>query len=173
MAEQITFIDRLKMAWHVLINRSFAERISAALDALDAAQDEPRLPPERQHASGLMLLAALQREGRLVDFLRQDVAGFSDEDVGAAARVVHSGSRKVLQQFFEIEPAVKGEEGTPMSVPAGFDAHRIRLTGNITGRPPFNGTLKHHGWVAAIVRMPETSETHDHRVIAPAEVELS
>ena len=172
MGEQITFLDRLKMAWRLLIHRSFAERVQQALQELDTRQIKTNLPPERVHASGLMLLAALQREGRLVDFLRQDVAAFSDEDVGAAARVVHGGSRKVLQQFFEFEPAIKGEEGMPMSVPQGFDAHRIRLTGNVTGHPPFKGTLKHHGWVATAVRMPEVSEALDPRVVAPAEVEL-
>jgi hypothetical protein len=168
----MTFMDRLKMAWRLLIDGIFAEKVQQALDDFDARQIKTQRPPERVHASGLMLLAALQREGRLVDFLRQDVAGFSDEDIGAAARVVHGGSRKVLHDFFEFEPAVKGEEGMPMSVPPGFDAQRIRLTGNVTGQPPFKGTLKHHGWVAIAVRMPEASEALDPRVVAPAEVEL-
>ncbi|MFB3818352.1 MAG: DUF2760 domain-containing protein, partial [Candidatus Methylomirabilales bacterium] len=130
-------------------------------------------PPERVHASGLMLLAALQREGRLIDFLEQEVAGFSDEEVGAAARVVHAGCRKALQQAFEFEPAVKGAEAAPITVPAGFDAQRIRLTGNVTGRPPFRGTLKHHGWVARAIRLPAASDALDPRIVAPAEVELA
>src|SRR5688572_5605598 len=127
MAQPISFMDRLKMAWRILIYGEIPQQAETKKDQ----------PQERMHASSLMLLAALQREGRLVDFLRQDVTGFSDEDVGAAARVVHTGSRKVLQQFFELEPAVKGDEGTPMAVPQGFDAQRIRLTGNVTGQPPF------------------------------------
>ncbi|PYS36906.1 MAG: DUF2760 domain-containing protein, partial [Acidobacteria bacterium] len=129
-------------------------------------------PPERVHASGLMLLAAFQREGRLVDFLQQDVAGFSDEEIGAAARVVHSGCRKALRQFFEVAPALNGAEGAPMTVPAGFDAQRTRLTGNVSGQPPFKGTLRHHGWIVTDIRMPSISEALDPRVIAPAEVEL-
>ena len=76
-------------------------------------------------------------------------------------------------QFFEIAPAAQGNEGGPITVPAGFDAQRIRLTGNVSGQPPFKGTLKHHGWIAAEVRMPSISEALDPRVIAPAEVELS
>jgi hypothetical protein len=172
MAEQMTFFDRIKMAWRVLVNRAFAEKVFEIFTTLDRPHAPVSMPAERVHASGLMLLAAFQREGRLVDFLRQDVAAFSDEDVGAAARVVHTGSRKVLQQFFELEPAVTGEEGMPMSVPIGFDAHRIRLTGNVTGQPPFKGTLKHHGWIATAVRMPEITGSHDPRVVAPAEVEL-
>jgi hypothetical protein len=165
MSRQMRFLERLKIAWQLLIDQTFAEKVQLALE-----KEKPA--PERVHASGLMLLAALQREGRLIDFLRQDIAAFSDEEVGAAARIVHSGSRKVLEQFFVFEPAVKGQEGMLMSVPPGFDAQRIRLTGNVTGQPPFKGTLKHHGWFASTVRMPEFSDALDPRVIAPAEVEL-
>ena len=153
------------MAWRVLISAQFATEL-ASLRAKAAA------PPERMHASGLMLLAAFQREGRLVDFLQQDVAGFSDEEIGAAARVVHSGCRKALRQFFEVAPALNGAEGAPMTVPAGFDAQRTRLTGNVSGQPPFKGTLRHHGWIVTDIRMPSISEALDPRVIAPAEVEL-
>jgi hypothetical protein len=175
MRQQIRFVDRLKMAWRLLIDGSFAAKVESALEEFerfDAKQAKTGPPAERVHASGLLLLAALQREGRLVDFLRQDVTAFSDEDVGAAARVVHGGSRKVLQQFFEFEPAMKGDEGAPVAVQEGFDSQRVRLTGNVTGRPPFKGTLKHHGWIATAVRMPEISEVLDPRVVAPAEVEL-
>jgi hypothetical protein len=169
----IGFLDRLKMAWRVLIDARFAEEIDEGLKQLAVARTKTSDPPERVHASGLMLLAAFQREGRLVDFLQQETAGFSDEEIGAAARVVHGGCHKALQQFFEIAPAVKGDEGAPMSVPAGFDSERIRLTGNVSGQPPFKGVLKHHGWLATQVRMPSISQTLDPRVIAPAEVELS
>jgi hypothetical protein len=169
----IGFLDRLKMAWRVLIDARFAEEVDEGLKQFALARAKTSDPPERVHASGLMLLAALQREGRLVDFLQQETAGFSDEQIGAAARVVHGGCHKALQQFFEIAPAVKGDEGAPMSVPAGFDSERIRLTGNVSGQPPFKGVLKHHGWLATQVRMPSISQTLDPRVIAPAEVELS
>ena len=130
------------------------------------------LPPERVHASGLAVLSMLQREGRLIDFLKEDMAAFSDAEIGAAARVVHAGCRKVFSEYFTIEPVLKDAEGATIQVPAGFDAQRIRLTGNIAGQPPFRGTLKHHGWVATAVRMPAVSETLDPRVLAAAEVEL-
>src|SRR5262249_25510952 len=136
MNQQIPFMERLKLAWQVLVDSLFASRVVAGLDALEEKAAAAALPPERQHASGLMLVAALQREGRLVDFLQQDIAAFSDEDVGSAARVVHTGCRKVLKQFFQFEPAMHGTEGMPMTVPGGFDAQRIRLTGNVGGNAP-------------------------------------
>ena len=132
----------------------------------------PALPPERIHASSLNLLSMLQRDGRLIDFLQENMSAFSDAEIGGAARVVHSGCQKVLQQHLTIESVLKDSEGASVQVPPGFDAQRIQLTGNVTGQPPFRGSLKHHGWVVTSIRMPEVSDKLDPRVLAPAEVEL-
>ena len=129
--------------------------------------------PERIHASGLFMLSMLQREGRLIDFLQEDLASFSDADIGAAARVVHTGCRKAIQQCLSMEPVLKDSEGATVAVPAGYDAQRIRLTGNVTGQPPFKGELKHHGWAVTSMRLPSVSDTMDPKIIAPAEVELA
>jgi hypothetical protein len=167
------------MACRLLFNQAFAREVDSALKAQAAVKvapaktAQPERALERAGASGLFVLSALQREGRLVDFLQQDVSGFSDEEVGAAARVVHAGCGKALKQYFEFEPAVTEAEGATAVVPVGFDAQRVRLTGNITGQPPFKGTVKHHGWVARNIRLPSLSESLDSKVIAPAEVELS
>jgi hypothetical protein len=131
------------------------------------------LPPEREHASALQLLSILQREGRLIDFLQEDGASVPDADVGAAARVVHEGCRKVVRQYLGLEPVLSQAEGDRVGVPEGFDAQRIRLTGNVAGQPPFHGLLKHRGWVTTSVNLPTTSAALDPRVLAPAEVELS
>src|SRR5271166_3805052 len=135
--EGVSFWARLGLGCRVLLSGEFGERVAQGLRKLGTKPVEPA--PERAHASGLMLLGALQREGRLLDFLQQDVAGFTDDQVGAAARVVHSGCRKVLQQYFDIEPAAKEAEGSDISVPKGFDPQRWRLTGNVAGQPPFRG----------------------------------
>lgn len=171
-----SFGARLGLALKCLFNRDLAQQIGRLLaekpPAAVAPAPEPVVPPERKHASGLYLLSLLQREGRLIDFLQEDVASFSDADVGAAARVVHAGCRKVVQDCLALEPVLKDAEGATVQVPAGFDAQRIRLTGNVAGQPPFRGALKHHGWVTTAVKLPTVSEALDPRVIAPAEVEL-
>jgi hypothetical protein len=100
------------------------------------------------------------------------VTAFSDAEVGAAARVVHGGCKKVIKDYFTLEPILNDAEGAPVNVPVGFDAQRIRITGNVAGQPPFRGTLKHHGWQATSVRMPSVSATLDPRVLVAAEVEL-
>jgi Domain of unknown function (DUF2760) len=176
--DSLSFFARLGLGLRLIFNAELARRVALGLRSLDAPVAEAKpaapkvLPPERVHASSLLLLSALQREGRLIDFLQQDVAEFSDEDVGAAARVVHGGCRKVLSSYFELEPAAKEAEGASLTVPQGFDAQKIRLTGNVAGQPPFRGTLKHHGWLAKEIRLPSISEAMDPRVIAPAEIEL-
>jgi hypothetical protein len=166
-----SFFARLKLAFRVLGDASLAREV-ALLAPAPAGTPAAEPPPEKTHASGLAVLGLLQREGRLIDFLREDVSGFSDSDIGAAARVVHAGSRKVLDQYVTLEPVLKDSEGASVTVPAGFNAERIRLTGNVTGQPPFRGSLKHHGWVATAVRFPAVADALDPRVIAPAEVEL-
>ena len=166
----LSFFARLKLAFRVLGSPALATQV-AALESPATLEKPVEPPPEKIHASGLAVLGLLQREGRLVDFLQEDVSGFSDADIGAAARVVHAGSRKVLSQYLTLQPVLADAEGASVTVPAGFNAERIRLTGNIAGQPPFRGALKHHGWVATEVRLPAPSSL-DPRIIAPAEVEL-
>jgi hypothetical protein len=134
---------------------------------------EPKVSAAQHHRDGaLALLALLQREGRLVDFLREPLDGFSDADIGAAARDVHRGCRKVLDQHLSLEPVMPGEEEAKVAVPKGFDPAEIRLIGEAKGEPPFRGTLRHHGWRVVDARLPILADGVDRRVIAPAEVEL-
>jgi hypothetical protein len=174
---ELSFWSRLGTGWsafaRALGSPDFCCQVAALLRPAPApAKAAPEaVPPERVHASGLAVLSLLQREGRLVDFLKEDMAAFSDAEIGAAARVVHAGCRRLFAEYLTLEPALQDAEGASITVPAGFDAQRIRLTGNIVGQPPFHGTLKHHGWVVTAVRLPAVSEL-DPRVLAPAEVEL-
>ncbi len=128
---------------------------------------------QHQRDGALALLALMQREGRLVDFLREPLDGFSDADIGAAARDVHRGCRKVLEQHLSFEPVMPGAEEEKVSVPKGFDPAEIRLIGEAKGEPPFRGTLRHHGWRVVDAKLPQLAEGIDRTVIAPAEVELS
>ena len=122
--------------------------------------------------AALQLLGLLQREARLIDFANENITVYADADIGAAARLVHEGCARVLREHFTIEP-VRGElEGARITLPEGFDAASVRLTGNVVGKAPFTGTLSHRGWRARDVRLPQLADKHDASVIAPAEVEL-
>lgn len=122
--------------------------------------------------AALQLLSLLQREGRFVDFLEEDVSSFSDAQIGAAARVVHDGCRKALREHLPLEPVRTEDEGSKIKIEKGFDAHKVRLTGNVTGEAPFTGTLAHRGWKVKEVKLPKMTEGHDATIVAPAEVEV-
>ncbi len=122
--------------------------------------------------AALQLLALLQQEARLIDFTREDLTGFSDADVGAAARVVHEGSKKALDSYFSFAAIRSEDEDTRVTLPQGFNAAEVRLTGNVVGEAPFTGTLIHKGWKVTDVKLPRLAEGHDTSLVAPAEVEL-
>lgn len=149
-----------------------AEPSKAEPPKAEPPKPEPPKPEKPDHREALHLLALLQREGRFVDFLKEDIAQFPDSDVGGAARVVHEGCRKVLTEYVTLAPIYTEGEGAAIVLPAGFDPQRVRLSGNLVGEPPFRGSLKHHGWQATEVRLPVLQAGMDARVVAPAEVEL-
>ena len=122
--------------------------------------------------AALQLLGLMQREARFVDFIQEDVAPYTDAEIGAAARVVHEGCRKVLRENFTIAPVRTEAEGSRITLSAGFDAASVRLTGNVVGQAPFTGTLGHRGWQVTEVKLPQLTDTAAAKIIAQAEVEL-
>lgn len=132
----------------------------------------PEKPKEADTTAALQLLALLQREGRLVDFLQQDIATFPDAEIGAAVRVVHEGCRKALRDHVEIAPIRAEDEGAKITLEAGFSAAEVKLTGDVKGKPPYRGTLQHRGWKAKQITLPKLTAEHDSSILAPAEVEL-
>ncbi|MBL8394535.1 MAG: DUF2760 domain-containing protein [Candidatus Accumulibacter sp.] len=138
------------------------------------AAARPAAPPlvEAAPDGALQLLGLLQREARFIDFIQEDVAAYGDADIGAAARVVHEGCRKVLRDNFTIVPVRNEVEGSRVTLPAGFDAAALRVTGNVVGQPPFTGSLTHRGWRVSETRLPRLAGGHDLRIVAAAEVEL-
>ncbi|PJI99271.1 uncharacterized protein DUF2760 [Acidovorax sp. 69] len=122
--------------------------------------------------AALQLLGLMQREARFVDFIQEDVAPYTDAEIGAAARVVHTGCRKVLREHFTIAPVRAEAEGSRIKLAAGFDAAAVRLTGNVVGQAPFTGTLGHRGWQVTEVKLPQLTDAQAARVLAQAEVEL-
>ncbi len=125
-------------------------------------------PPD----SALVLLSLLQKEGRLIDFVQEDIQHYSDADIGSAARVIHSGCRKVLKDHLTIVPVLDQAEGNTVTLERGFDPAAIKPTGNVVGEPPFRGTLMHRGWRADAVQLPQVASSRDVRILAAAEVEL-
>lgn len=182
--QEMSFFARLVLAfsafWLILTNKGFAAGVdrwkTGELPAPEPRPlpSSPRPSPLREADvdSALQFLGLLQQDGRLVDFLQEDVSAYSDAEIGGAARVVHEGCRKTLQEHLSIEPVRAEDEGVRVTLAQGFNASEVRLTGNVVGEPPFSGTLMHRGWRVSEVRLPQLAVGHEVRVIAPAEVEL-
>jgi hypothetical protein len=183
-----SFFARLSLAvgtfFRLLGDAAFAQRLTtqalmpkhaepAALDESPARQSAaPTEAVPRDLSAAMQLLALLQREGRLIDFLQQDMVGFGDADVGAAARIVHQGCRRALEQAVTLEPIRTEAEGTSLTLDAGFEPKSYRLVGNVQGKPPYRGTLRHRGWRLTNINLEEPLAAADLSIIAPAEVEL-
>ena len=145
----------------------------AELPRAEARPAKPAATKSAARSEAVTLLATLQREARLVDFVKEPLVGYSDAQIGAVARDVHRACGAVLERLFSLQPVVDQEEGAEIEVPSGFDAGRFHLTGNVVGEPPFHGRLTHHGWMAAACNLPAwTGSKESAAIIAPVEVEL-
>jgi Domain of unknown function (DUF2760) len=185
----MSFFERLKLAFSILFGGAPTPALlppteGTTLDARDSSaasasslrqksESAPPVPVGEPHASALFLLALLQREGRLLDFLREDVGGFSDADIGAAARLVHDSCQKVLQQYLPLQPVATQAEGAPISIATDFDAQKFRLVGHVSGPGPWRGTVKHRGLIAATNSFPPVPTSLNLNVLAPCEVEVT
>jgi hypothetical protein len=186
-----SFFQRLPLAFgaffSVLNNPAFAARVLALrrpdaaspaltpVPAVVAPASAAAAPPPMKEArpdAALQLLGLLQRDARLIDFTQEDLSQYTDADIGGVARVVHEGCRKVLREHFTIAPVRPEAEGSRITLPAGFDARAVRVTGNVVGQAPFTGSLCHRGWCATETRLPKLAESLDVTVLAQAEVEL-
>jgi hypothetical protein len=181
-AELLPTPPRVPDTLRVAIEKVPAEMIPAApapvreaprpIEAPRVERPEPVIVKEATPDAALQLLGLLQKEARFLDFVQENIASYADSEIGAAARVVHEGCRKVLGQHFELDPVRKEQENTRLTLPKGFDASEVRVSGNIVGEPPFTGLLIHRGWRASKVKLPKIAEGHDVHILAPAEVEL-
>lgn len=189
--ETLAWWSRVGLAFRAFFRILFDGRYAVAVGQALAPSAAPSMPAPGAHGAAnqgaaaspaaaeapppdaaVLLLSLLQGEGRFVDFVQQDIAAFSDGDVGSVARVVHAGCRKVLRAHLQIEP-IRGEpEGQPVTLEPGFDPSRIKLTGNVAGTGRMQGVLRHRGWQAADVHLPTLVDRGASRVLCPAEVEM-
>lgn len=162
----LRFVLALKAFWRTLTNPDFSNTVA------ELVESGGRMPGPAAGPSAAAMLAVLQRDGRLLDFLMEKIDTYSDAQIGAVARTVHTGCRKVLGEYLRVEPVLTDAEGAQVTVPSGFDPSTIRVVGNVTGNPPFKGALRHHGWRVAEITLPSRTAGQDGSIIMPAEVEI-
>jgi hypothetical protein len=147
--------------WSILTRPEFASRVEALIS-------QPRADAD------LRVLALLQRDGRLVDFLKEPIDDYNDAQIGASVREIHRACGKALTEYLAIERVVDSEEGSEVTLAPDYDPAGIRLTGRVPDSPPFKGTLKHHGWCVKSVQLPPMTIGRDGTpILAPAEVKIA
>jgi hypothetical protein len=134
---------------------------------------EVERPAAEAFDRAVQILALLQRDGRLIDFLAEDISAYPDAQLGAAVRTIHETCRQVLDHYVKLEPILNSEEDQPVTVQAGFDPAAIKLIGNVAGELPVRGVLRHKGWRVKEVNLPPLPQGAGRMVVAQAEVELS
>jgi Domain of unknown function (DUF2760) len=176
----LSYGKRLKLAFRTFFSIiDFGEIPQDVLDATTqkgpAAAHPPAPPPAATPDNAdraVQLLAILQRDGRFVDFLMEDLAGYQDAQVGAAVRDVHAGCRTALTRYADLAPVMDDDEGQNVTVERGTDPAGVKVTGSVTGEPPYRGVLRHRGWQATRFELPPLPVS-GRTIIAPAEVEVS
>jgi hypothetical protein len=175
----IPYWTRLKYAFSAFFALvDFGKVPDDILEATGQGRVAPSAPPPQPAAKpetadrAVQMLAILQRDGRLVDFLMEDLTAYQDAQVGAAVRDVHAGCRAALMRYATLAPVIDDEEGQAVTVERGTDPAGVKVTGNVTGEPPYRGVLRHRGWQATRVELPPLPAS-GRTIVAPAEVEVS
>jgi hypothetical protein len=160
-----------------LIERAVADQApppaAAAPTPPPPARTRPQEPSRSAEAGAVQMLAILQRQGRLIDFLQENLSMYDDAQIGAAVRTIHEGSKQALAEHVTLEPIFQETEGSAVAVEPGFDTRAVRLTGHVVGEPPFRGELRHRGWRVASINLPQQARGQDKElIVAAAEVEV-
>jgi hypothetical protein len=116
-------------------------------------------------------LAELQKEGRLIDFLEEDLSEYEDDEIGSSVRTIHEGCKRALEKICDREKVVDQEEESAVRVNRDYDANAMKLTGRVSDMFPLKGQLVHPGWKVTEMRLPVRPEGA-RPVLAPAEVEI-
>lgn len=156
----------------LLFGGKLPEDIVAALGLAPKAPPPPPPPPPVTYEDGaLQLLGILQRDARILDFFMEDLGPYSDEQIGSAARDVHTKTNEILIRQFAPQPVVDAVEGSAVNAPS--DAALAKFIGNVpaSGRAK-SGLLRHRGWRASKASMPKLSSKTDLTILAPAEIEV-
>lgn len=171
-------MSRIVLAFQAFFALLFSGKLSAELASRlglapkPAAPAKPAPPPKANASDGaLQMLGILQRDGRILDFVLEDIAPYSDEQVGSAARGVHDQVKEALDRYFRFAPVIDGVEGTFTNAPAK-DPALVKFIGNVPATPPAGGILRHRGWQVTQVNFPALPTGANLRVMAPAELEV-
>lgn len=138
---------------------------------LEAASVEEDESLSAYECGAIQLLGELQKEGRLLDFLEEDLSQYGDEEIGSSVRSIHEGLKKAIVKILEKEKVINQEEESSYRVNSDYNASEIKLSGQVSDKFPLKGILVHPGWKVSKMNLPERPRQAE-EVIVPAEVEI-
>lgn len=151
---------------------SLRKQLEELNEQLKSAQADARGGKNAIPPAAYQILYMFQKEGRLIDLLKEDVSGYDDETLGGAIRPIHEGCRKLLEDRLILEPVLNEEEGSEVTLDE-IDPEAIKLSGSVPASGPYTGELIHRGWRLKECNLPELVSGWKGNVIAPAEIEIS
>jgi hypothetical protein len=173
-------LSRIVLAFRCFFNILFSGRLSdSAITGLGlsrraaapAAPAAPPAPVAKVSDGALQILAILQRDSRLLDFLMEDLTTYSDDQIGGAVRELHDQCRDSVSRYVTLQPVIDGVEGT-FAQATSKDPNVVKFVGNVPATPPSGGMLRHKGWRAVKVDLPALAAKQDATILAPAEIEV-
>lgn len=173
-------MSRISLAFRsffgILFGGELAADIAAAFGYVKPVKEKPAPPPPpplKPSDGALQMLGILQRDARLIDFLMEDISGYSDDQVGAAVRSLHEQSRAALGRYVKLVPVIDGVEGTFAKTAVAGGPANVKFIGNVPSGPaPNGGTLRHRGWKASSIELPDIAPKQNMSILAPAEIEI-
>jgi len=174
--------DAISSFFGILFSGTLSPDLAKTYGYTKAVEKKPEpkaapVPVAKTSDGALQMLGILQREARLIDFLMEDISAYQDDQVGAAVRTLHEQAGKAISRYVTLAPVIDGVEGTytesRAAGPLAKDNAALKFLGNVPAQgKPQGGTLRHKGWHAAKVDLPEVKPAMSVHILAPAEIEI-
>lgn len=151
-------------------NRTYAAALEAKTQELSQATQQ-----KGDEQAVVQFVRNMQERGRFLDFLMADIHALPDQQVGAVARVVHSGLRSLVNDYFAVEAISPENEGSRVTIPSDELGRSYRLLQSTGDKVPTMGVLVHKGWKARAIKLPQSQRLEsgtERLVLAFAEVDV-
>ena len=165
-------LQAIRAFWGILFKGTLPDDVLTAFAPVKKTPAAQPAAPARSSDGALQLLGILQRDSRLVDFLMEDISGYSDDQVGAAVRNLHEQCRESMGRYVQLVPVLDGVEGSFTNAMVS-DPKLLKFVGNVPAQGQANGgILRHRGWRSQKADFPPVTSVQDLSIIAPAEIEI-
>lgn len=151
--------------------RDLSEKLKDSQAKLASANANLKGGKDTVPPAAYQILYLLQKEGRLIDMLHENIGDYDDETLGGAFRKLHEDLQELIKERFILEPVLNEEEGNTITLDS-IDPDSVKVSGKVPAEGPFTGELIHKGWRLKECKLPEMVDGWKGDVIAQAEIEI-